>query len=57
MNRNEAIETLKRIYNYCEEIDWHLPPEEKSGYRMYPDYIALWKYLRSLPDDEEDDLK
>lgn len=36
----EVREVADRILNYCEEIDWHIPEEERTGYEMLPD---IWK--------------
>ena len=41
MTQEEAIKTVDRIFNYCEEIDWHLPEEEQTGYEMSPDINAV----------------
>ena len=45
INREDAIEAIDRILNYCEEIDLHLPKEEQSGYKMLNDYLAVRRYL------------
>ena len=45
MTKEEALEALDRIFNYCEEIDCHLPKEERTGYIMYGDYRAIRDYL------------
>ena len=45
MTKAEALEALERIFNYCEEIDCHLPKEERTGYVMYGDYRALKHYI------------
>ena len=45
-----AIKALERMWNYCEEIDNHLPEAEQTGYKMLPDYLVVWAYLKSLPD-------
>ena len=45
-----AIKALERMWNYCEEIDNHLPEAEQTGYKMLPDYRVVWAYLKSLPD-------
>ena len=49
--RREAIDALDRIFNYCEEIDHHIPEEERTGYKMYPDVqkISTFLRLRRLP--------
>ena len=45
IKREDAIEAIDRILNYCEEIDLHLPKEEQSGYKMLNDYLAVSRYL------------
>ena len=45
ITKAEALEALQRIFNNCEEIDNHLPEEERSGYKMYSDYNIIWLYL------------
>jgi hypothetical protein len=45
MTKEEALEALDRIFNYCEEIDCHLPKEERTGYVMYGDYMAIRNYI------------
>ena len=46
-----AIDALDRIFDQCEEIDAHLPKGDPdiTGYKMYPDYMTVWKYLHQLP--------
>lgn len=44
--RREAIEALDRIFNYCEEIDHHIPEEERTSYKMYPDVVKISNFLR-----------
>lgn len=46
-NAQEAIDALDRIWNYCEEIDYSLPDNEKTGYKMLPDVTIIRNYLRS----------
>ena len=36
----DVREVASRIFNYCEEIDLHIPEEERTGYDMLPD---IWK--------------
>lgn len=43
--RAEAIDALGRIHNYCEEIDHHIPEEERTGYKMYPDVQKIFDFL------------
>lgn len=45
---SQAISALERLNNYCEEIDHHLPTKERTGYRMFPDYMIVWQYLMSI---------
>ena len=47
MTQEEAIKTVERIFNYCEEIDYHLPKEEQTGYQMLPDINAVKEYIRN----------
>lgn len=50
MTQDEAIKTVDRIFNYCEEIDYHLPEEEQTGYKMLPDINAVKEYIRNTPE-------
>lgn len=54
ISRQAAIEALERIFNQCEEIEAHLPDgdPDKTGYKMFPDYMTVWKYLHQLPSTE-----
>lgn len=54
IDRQAAIDALERIFNQCEEIEAHLPDgdPDKTGYKMFPDYMTVWKYLRQLPSAE-----
>lgn len=45
MNREEALKSLDDIFNYCEEIDYSLPENERSGYNMLPDIQKIRKYI------------
>ena len=47
MTQEEAIKTVDRIFNYCEEIDCHLPEDEQTGYNMYSDINAVKEYIRN----------
>ena len=42
----EAIDALDRISNYCEEIDHHIPEEERTGYKMNPDVLKILTFLQ-----------
>lgn len=44
--RIDAIDALDRIFNYCEEIDHHIPEEERTGYKMFPDVMKISTFLR-----------
>ena len=48
--RQAAIDALDRIFDRCEEIEAHLPEgdPDRTGYKMYPDYMTVWKYLHQL---------
>lgn len=41
----KALEALDRIFNYCEEIDLHIPEEEKIGYDMLVDINIIREAL------------
>lgn|GEM_PF-6184054 len=47
ISKQEAIDALENIFNRCEEIKWHLQDgdTDKDDYKMYPDYLTVWKYL------------
>ena len=51
IDRQAAIDALDRIFDRCEEIEAHLPEgdPDRTGYKMYPDYMTVWKYLHQLP--------
>lgn len=51
ISRSAAIDALDRIFDRCEEIEAHLPEgdPDRTGYKMYPDYMTVWKYLHQLP--------
>ena len=51
MAKEETLEALERILNYCEEIDCHLPKEERTGYVMYDDYRAIKDYILGETDE------
>ena len=48
MTKEEAKETLSRINNFCEEVDYSLPDNEKTGYKMLPDILALHRYINDV---------
>ena len=54
MDLISKTDALERIFNQCEEIEAHLPADapDKTGYKMFPDYMTVWKYLRQLPSAE-----
>lgn len=37
----EVKEALRRLFNFCEEIDLHLPEDERTGYHMLDDIWAI----------------
>ena len=41
----KALEALDRIFNYCEEIDLHIPKEEQTGYDMLVDVNIIREAL------------
>lgn len=51
ISRQAAIDAVERIFDRCEEIEAHLPEgdPDRTGYKMYPDYVTVWKYLHQLP--------
>jgi len=51
ISRASAIDALERIFDRCEEIEAHLPEgdPDRVGYKMYPDWLKVWNYLRQLP--------
>ena len=51
ISRQAAIDALDQIFDRCEEIEAHLPEgdPDRTGYKMYPDYMTVWKYLHQLP--------
>ena len=38
---------MERIFNYCEEIDLHIPENERTGYEMLPDVQLVERYILS----------
>lgn len=54
ISRQAALDALERIFDRCEEIEAHLPDgdPDKTGYKMFPDYMTVWKYLHQLPSAE-----
>ena len=51
ISRQAAIDALDQIFDRCEEIEAHLPECDpgRTGYKMYPDYVTVWKYLHQVP--------
>lgn len=45
---SKALEALDRIFNYCEEIDLHIPEEEQTGYSMNDDVAIIRDALSVL---------
>lgn len=48
MNIEEIIKKLDDIWNNCEEIDNHNLETERTGYKMYDDYIFVRNGIKSL---------
>lgn len=59
IDRQAAIDALDQIFDRCEEIEAHLPEgdPDRTGYKMYPDYMTVWKYLHQLPTIEQERKK
>lgn len=49
-DKKQALEAMERIFNYCEEIDLHLPEDERTGYNMLPDVQLVERYILSKDD-------
>lgn len=47
MDKEQALEAMERIFNYCEEIDLHIPEDERTGYNMLPDVQLVERYILS----------
>lgn len=47
MDKKQALEAMERIFNYCEEIDLHIPEDERTGYNMLPDVQLVEQYILS----------
>lgn len=45
IDTSKALEALNRIFNYCEEIDLHIPEEEQIGYDMLVDINIIRETL------------
>ena len=58
ISRQAAIDVLEQIFDRCEEIEAHLPEgdPDRTGYKMYPDYMTVWKYLHQLPSAQPEPL-
>ena len=58
ISRQAAIDALDQIFDRCEEIEAHLPEgdPDRTGYKMYPDYMTVWKYLHQLPSAQPEPL-
>ena len=54
IRREDAIKAIERIFDRCEEIENHLPKDDpdRIGYKMFPDYMTVWKYLHQLQSAE-----
>lgn len=51
ISRQDAMDAIERILDRCEEIEAHLPEgdPDRVGYKMYPDWLTVWKYLHQVP--------
>lgn len=47
ISKEQALEAMERIFNYCEEIDLHIPEDERTGYNMLPDVQLVERYILS----------
>ena len=45
VSREEALQAVDNLFNYCEEIDHSLPENERTGYKMLPDVHKIRKYI------------
>lgn len=45
VSKEEAKQALTNIFHFCEEIDNHLPDDEQTGYKMFPDYQLVREYI------------
>lgn len=45
ISREEALKAVDDIFNYCEEIDYSIPENERSGYKILPDIHRIRKYI------------
>lgn len=50
MDKKQAPEAMERIFNYCEEIDLHIPEDERTGYNILPDVQLVEQYILSKND-------
>lgn len=48
MSEKGILKKIDDIFNYCEEIDNHLPKEEQTGYSMLPDIFYIRKEVHNL---------
>lgn len=49
ITKQEALQAISDIYDNCEEIVFHLTPEEDTGYRMFPDYVKVVNFITTMP--------
>lgn len=54
ISRQAALDAHERIFDRCEEIEAHLPEDDpdRVGYKMYPDWLTVWKYLNRVRSEE-----
>ena len=46
--QQKVSDIADRLLSYCEEIDLHIPEEERSGYDMLPDILALMSIVKGV---------
>ena len=50
----QAMEAINRISNFCEEIDYHISEEERTGYRMIDDVYIVKQYISHSQPKQQD---
>ena len=59
ISRQAAIDALDQIFDRCEEIEVHLPEgdPDRTGYKMYLDYMTVRKYLHQSPSEQPEIIR
>ena len=53
ITQQEALQALHNVDVFCEEKDWNLIEDQRTGYRKMPDMNKLKEYiLHSIPIEE-----